>query len=254
MNYATTEMEIKVLNGRITGAKVSGGLCKITVEMNIASSGEEFVLCEASKLSLDDKIMRHKPCSNEEKVFKKFLKEAIESGVKDFYRPKFDPSLDENGRICYVANATPAVGKSYNWWEENAKRFCPERKSRLGTNREYIVFLGTLIKQLSDNGWSVAKAWRAVCNDSKELGHYRNSVNAKYELEPTGSREVCGYCDLGNTYKILAESNEAGGFWLAGGCYYDNFGSDDYPLADLDRDGDCNDDFDCSVGWLVLEK
>lgn len=252
MNYATTEMEIKVSNGRITGAEVSeDGVCKITVEMNIGSSEEEFVLCEASKLSLDDKIMRHRPCSKEEKVFKKLLKEAIKSGVKDFYRPKFDPSLDENGRICYVANALPAVRESYNWWEENARRFCPERKSRLGTDREYIAFLGILIKKLSDKGWSVAKAWRAVCNDSKELGHYYNSLNTKYAFEPTGSREVCGYYDLGNTYKILAESKDDGGFWLAGGYY--RYGSNDCPLANLGHKGGRFYDHCYSVGWLVLE-
>ena len=68
-------------------------------------------------------------------------------------------------------------------------------------------------------GWTCCEAWDAICNDSKNLGHYRNSHNAKHQFEDTGSREICGFFDLANTYKILAEDKEAGGFWLAGGYY-----------------------------------
>lgn len=250
MRKTSTEMEIKVSNGRITSAEVlKDGTCKITVEMN---ANDVFVLCEASKLSLDDEFMKHTPCSDEERTFKKLLEEAIKSGLKDFYRPVFDPSLDKAENICYVSDAKPAVGKSYNWWKETAKQFCPERGSRLGTKKEYIAFLGILIKKLSKSGWSVAEAWNAVCNDSKELGHYRNSPNAKHKFETTNSRKVCGFYDLANAYKILSEDEEAGGFWLVGGCYFN--GSNYYPLTDLYHSYCCNYGNDYGVGWLVLEK
>lgn len=255
MRKTSTEMEIKVSNGRITSAEVlKDGTCKITVEMNTegANANDVFVLCEASKLSLDDEFMKHTPCSDEERTFKKLLEEAIKSGLKDFYRPVFDPSLDKAENICYVSDAKPAVGKSYNWWKETAKQFCPERGSRLGTKKEYIAFLGILIKKLSKSGWSVAEAWNAVCNDSKELGHYRNSPNAKHKFETTNSRKVCGFYDLANTYKILSEDEEAGGFWLAGG-YYGN-SSNYVPLADLNHYCNCHFGNDYGVGWLVLEK
>lgn len=255
MRRASTEMEIKVSNGRITSEDVlRDDTCKITVEVNTegANADDVFVLCEASKLSLDDEFMKHTPCSDEERTFKKLLEEVIKSGLKDFYRPVCDPSLDKAENICYVSDAKPAVGKSYNWWKENAKQFCPERGSRLGTKKEYIAFLGILIKKLSKSGWSVAGAWNAVCNDSKELGHYWNSPNAKYEFEPTNSRKVCGFYDLANAYKILSEDEEGSGFWLAGGCYncYGNF----LPLDDLGHFNFCYGDYDHSVGWLVLEK
>lgn len=255
MGATSTEMEIKVSNGRITSAEVlKDGTCKITVEVNTegANANDVFVLCEASKLSLDDEFMKHTPCSDEETRFKKLLEEAIKSGLKDFYRPVCDPSLDKAENICYVSDAKPAVGKSYNWWKETAKQFCPERGSRLGTKKEYIAFLGILIKKLSKSGWKVAEAWNAVCNDSKELGHYWNSPNAKHEFELTNSRKVCGFYDLANAYKILSEDEEAGGFWFAGGYYFD--GSYCGPLADLDHLGNCGDGNYFSVGWLVLEK
>lgn len=255
MRRTSTEMEIKVSNGRITSAEVlRDGTCKITAEVNTEGANEDdvFVLCEASKLSLDDEFMKHTPCSDKERTFKKLLEEAIKSGLKDFYRPVCDPSLDKAENICYVSDAKPAVGKSYNWWKETAKQFCPERGSRLGTKKEYIAFLGILLKKLSKSGWSVAEAWNAVCKDSKELGHYWNSPNAKHKFEHTNSRKVCGFYDLANAYKILSKDEEAGGFWLAGGCC--NCFSYNLPLAALFLSNYCNYDFNFGVGWLVLEK
>ena len=213
----------------------------------------DFVLIPASTLSLTDKFMHHTPKNEEEKVFKKILTQVIRSGVSDFYRPKLDPSFDGEGKICYQAGLKPAVGKSYNWWEKNAKDFWPERSSRLGTMSEYVVFLGVLIKKLVERGWSIGNAWNAVCNDSRKLGHYCNSEGALHDFELTGSREICGFCDLANVYKILAvENEEVDGFGIAGGVY--NYFSNFNPLASLNLDycHGCG-DYD-SVGWIVLEK
>lgn len=252
MRRTSTEMEIKVSNGRITNAEVlKDGTCKITVEMN--TKNEVFVLCEASKLSLDDEFMYYTPFSDREKDFKKLLEEAIKSGLKDFYRPVFDPSLDSIENIEYKLKGKPAVGKSYSWWKTSSKQFWPERGSRLGTKKEYIAFLGILIKKLSKAGWRVAEAWYAVCNDSHKLGYYWNDeLNGKHELEPTKSRKVCDFYDLANTCKILLEDEEADGFWLASGHYDEcSYGS---PLASLILEDDRFHENDKSVGWLVLEK
>ena len=179
------------------------------------------------------------------------LCETIKSGVKDFYRPVLDPSFNDDGTgICYEFGKKPAVGKSYNWWEKAAKKF--DSSCRLGTRYEYVAFLGVLIKKLVENGWSLSNAWKAVCKDSKALGHYSNSWNKKNAFEDTGSREVCGFFDLANTFKILSEDDKTGVlFWLAGGGYYGH--SDNYPLAglryDFYRDCDRND----SVGWLAFD-
>lgn len=227
----TTEIEIKVFGGR-----------KYTDDI--------FALVEASKLSLDDEFMFHEPKTKEEKELKKLLTEAIKKGLKDFYRPIMDPSFNGKGGICYVKGRKPAVGESYDWWKETALKFLPERNSRLGTETEYIAFLGVLLKKLVSSGWSIAKAWNAVCNDSKELGHYRNSKNAKYEFEPTGSRKIDSYYDLANTYKIL--KHEETGFWIDGDGYYCS--SNEHPLADLFRINHCLDFYYYGVGWLVLEK
>ena len=253
MNKTTTVLEIKISGGRITNAKVlDDGICKLTIETAAENPQDAFVLVEASKLSLDDEFMKYEPQTKREKEFKEQLTETIKKGIKDFWRPKYDPSFNEEGTgICFVAGKKPAIEKSYNWWNKAARAFCPERHSRLGTKSEYVAFLGVLIKKLVESGWKVEEAWNAVCCDSRELGHYRHSKNAMRDFEDTGSREICGFFDLANTYKILAENEETGGFWLASGVC--DGGSCDYPLADLVHGDDqfINNDF--SVGWLVQE-
>ena len=222
----------------------------VIVEFN--SLGPEFKLIEASKLSLDDEFMRYEPRTDGQRYFKNNLTSAIKSGVKDFYRPIYDPSIDKNRNIVFVAGKKPAVGHSYNWWVEAAEKYVSNRQIRLGTKNEYVAFLGVLIKKLIASGWSSEDAWYVVCDDSKMLGHYWNSENAKYDFEETGSREVCGLFDLANTFKILAWDDEAGGFWLASGYYFDN--SSRSPLADLGLYDNLDDDnFNFySVGWYVL--
>ena len=206
---------------------------------------------EAESLSLDDEFMKHKPKTERERATKALVEVAIEKEVKNFYRPIMDPSFTKIGKnICYEKGRLPAIGKSYNWWKKVAEEYCPERNSRLGTRIEYGAFLGVLIKNLVADGKSISWAWNAVCNDSKDLGYYWNSENAKHKVEPTGSRQICEYYDLANTCKILAEDDEAGGFWLAGGSCY-GF-SDVCPLADLCHYFNRSSDRNISVGWLVL--
>lgn len=276
MSKATTELKIEVLGGRICMPNaIPDGKYRLVLEeeesrqntktANIGSTAkvatnldDVLILIEASKLSLEDDFMKYQPGKDENgvKYFKAELTEVIKNGVADFYRPKFDPSFlnEEHTEICYIAGKKPAVGKSYNVWVEMAKKFCPERDSRLGKKSQYIAFCGWLIKKLVESGWSREKAWNAVCTDSKELGHYWNSENAKQSFETTKSREILGLLyDLANTYKLLADDDEgANKFWVAGGNFSN---SNNNPLADLI----CNNFIDyfnngSSVGWLVLSK
>ncbi|MBP3285134.1 MAG: hypothetical protein J6M02_06500 [Clostridia bacterium] len=222
---------------------------KETEVVSFAKEDDDLFVCiKASELSLADAFMQHRPKSENERILKGRLKDVILERIDDFWRPRMDPTLDEAENICFKAGEKPAVGRSYNWWRENAKKYCTKRKSRLGTKSQYVAFLGVLIKTLVDEGWTVDEAWNAVCNDSKKLGHYWNSENTKYDFEPTGSRAIAGFYDLANTYKILAD-DDVGRFWLAGGCYH---GSGNSPLAGLGHLYQCFDCLSNSVGWLVL--
>ncbi len=255
----TAEMKIEVSNARISNAIIMpDGSCKLKLEVEMATqeqndnenANDDCILVEASKLSLKDIFMSHKPKTGAEKKFKAILTEVIKTGIEDFYRPAMDPSFaeKEKTKIHYVAGERPAVGKSYNWWEETIK----DSKWCFGTKAQYVAFLGILIKMLVAKGWTCCEAWDAVCNNSKNLGHYRNSDNAKHQFEDTGSREICGFFDLANTYKILAEDEAAGGFWLASGNYNNN--GSNCPLADLGLFSSYDNYRNSSVAWLVLKK
>ena len=216
---------------------------------------DAFVLVEASKLSLNDEFMKYEPKTKMEEKFKRQLTEVIKKGAKDFWRPKYDPSFNEDGMgICFVAGKKPALSKSYDWWKKAARAFCPERHSRLGTKSEYVAFFGVLIKKLVESGWKVETAWRAACCDSKKLGHYWNSKNAKHDFEDTGSREICGFFDLANTFKILADDDEyCDMLWLVGGCY--RYYSYNKPLAVINcYDQYYNEGYNhhVSVGWVII--
>ncbi len=191
-------------------------------------------------------LLKHKPANIAEATFIDNLKKAISrSSVKEFEVFVNDPSMD-NGKLQFVPGFRPAEGYSYNEMEELAK----ENGLRLGTKHEYILFLGWLINSLIKKGWSKELAWKAVCTDSRDLGHYSNSAEARgYYFEPTGSRMIEGKCDLANTYKILARDEEAGGFWHAGGCYLCR--SYDVPLADLRSCSSYNLLNSDGVGWFV---
>ena len=220
------------------------------LEMEDALKPAFLVKVEASGLSITDEFMQYECESREEKRLKSLLEEVINKGIPDFYRPKFDPSLTDKDKIRFAIGRKPAVGKSYFWWGLASKMVCYERNSRLGTKAQYIAFLGVLIKKLVKNGMTVSKAWKAVCCDSIELGYYYNS-NGSYGMSTTGTHEVCGFCDLANTRKILASDSEYGPFWKAGGYFASN--SRKFTLADFEEHVGISEIQDNAVGWIVFD-
>lgn len=258
---ATTEIEIEVSKGRIIETNVMpDGKCKLVIDTSVLERANTvvvpqsgtFVKVEASKLCFDDKFLKHQPKTKNEQELMNKIKDEIKRSPKDFWRPKYDPSFNKTGTgICYHPGMAPAVGKSFNWWEEAARKFYPERKSQLGTKSRYIAFLAVLIKTLVANGWTVANAWNAVCNDSKKLGNYCNSDNAYYTLEYTGRREVYDFFDLANTCKFIADDEEKSCFWIASGCYWND--SRYFPLKNLERSSKRIEEYVHCCGWLILE-
>ncbi len=249
------------ITGNITRVKIKGrkieifsiheGLNQEEIKGTQEYIEKYFPIVKASTLSLEDEFLKHEPETNQQTRFKNALNSAIKSGLSDFRAQRMDACFDEEGNICFKAGMKPAVGKlSANDWKRVAKEFLPEKESRLGTTKERIAFLGLLIKYLiEEKGYKVKDAWKAVCDQSKDLGHYWDSENAKHEFEDTGSRQIGEWCDLGNTCKIT-EEDEASGFSLVGGCYF--FSGDFYPLADVGSFGYPGGVYYRSVGWFVL--
>lgn len=212
---------------------------------------EKFPIVRASTLSLEEAFMRHEPQSNQQLRLKNSITLGIKEGLKDFRCAIMDPTFDESGNYVYQKGKKPAVGKSARYGKDKLKEFMPEKNSRMGTGKEHDAFLGILIRYLIEvEGYNVADAWKAVCNDSKHLGHYKNSENAKGELETTGNRKIGSFYDLGNTCKIVEHENYKVGFALI--CAYYGGYSDDYPLSVLEPFGP-DDEIKFGVPWLVLD-
>lgn len=261
--FAATEFEIEVSKGRINlPNNLPDGIYKLVMESEtcatkctatMAQQCKEFVRIPASELSLAECwFSNFRPDTLAEENFYKEVKEVIKEGVKDFWRPKYDPSLTEDGtKICYLPGKKPITGKNYEWWNERTKEFNPKCKSRLGTKSEYVAFLAVLIKSLVASGWEMANAWNAVCNDSKELGHYCNSRNAKDTFEYTGSRRICEFYDLGNTIKMLAKDKQNDRLWLTSGSY--KAYSTVSPLAERFNVEPQKSVYTRTTGWLILE-
>ena len=206
----------------------------------------------SDELFLNDKWFQHRPRTYRQKILKDSLQQIIKSGIPDFRRPIMDPSEDEYGDIFFDANSMPATGHSANWWDRVAKMYMPGKNSRLGTQKQYDAFLGVLIKQLvEEQGWRVSAAWKSVCDNSSKLGHYYNSAHAKEEFEPTGSRRIGIWCDLGNTSKIIKNEDNSG-FGLASGdcCACGEI----YPLSDVFEISDPDKDIELGVGWIVADE
>ena len=213
-------------------------------------SDERLMLIDTMKAGFYDNVLGFKSEDDRIQKFVKDIRKAREIGVAPFYKLVIDPSL-EGDNVVYKKGLKPAVGHSYNWWVEAAKDMTPveDRKWQICTEHQYMALLAFLINRAVETAWDIKVAIEAVVLDSRKLGHYRNSNRAKGAFELTGSREIFGIFDLGNTCKILSCSN-GDGFWVAGGNY--NFYSFEYPLADLLHRKCVVIDYDSSVAELVL--
>ena len=241
---------VSIKGGKIEIFSIPKGLNQEEIKGTQEYIEKYFPIAKASTLSLKDEFLKHEPETEEQRKFKNALISAIKSGLSDFRAQRMDACFDEEGNICFKAGMKPAVGKSPNWWKGTAEKFMPEKGSRLGTTKERIAFLGLLIKYLiEEKGYTVSNAWKAVCDQSKDLGHYWDSENAKHDFEDTGSRQVSEWYDLANTYKITVD-DEVGGFSLVGGLC--NCNGNDCPLADVYSVYSPGNEYNNSVGWLVL--
>lgn len=206
----------------------------------------ETISVEGSDSQIYSELLEYTPTDSAGESFLENLREAVDTGVNPFKVPIYDPSISKNGSLQFVAGCKPAVGYSF----DELKELASKNGVQLGSKNQYILFLATIINRLIEEGWTKANAIYAVCTDSTEVGHYWNSKKIKHDFEVTGSRKIAGKCDLGNTFKILAKDEKAGGFWLAGGCY--RIYGYCSPLASLNLCNCYDIYYDNGVGWFVL--
>lgn len=223
----------------------------ITTNVWIPEMEDIFPVVRASKLSVNDSYLQYIPETDAQKEAKKMIICAINMGnLKDFRKPVMDPSVDEDGEIFFAKGNLPAIGFSAEWWEDKAKKLMPEKNSRIGTKKEYAAFLAVIIKTLvEEEGFKVEWAWRAVCDNSRNLGHYSDSLFGTLGVEPTGDRPVGKWFDLANTRKII----KTGAFFyslVSGGCELEGDAS---PLAKIKRMESARMNCGNATGWVIMD-
>lgn len=181
---------------------------------------EKFPIVRASMLSLKDSFMRFDPNTENQILLQESLVRQIERGAQDFRRPAIDPSLDAEGNIIYMAGLEPALGIPPKLLEQKARNFMTKLNSRIGSNSEYDLFLGTLIKYLvEERNLPVTMAWAEVCFDSELLANTANSpIPYSNGMENTGSRVQGVWADLGNVQKIVLDDRTSQ--FMCRGCMY----------------------------------
>lgn len=191
---------------------------------------------------------KRKFTTRDQKTFKANVLKALKNKPKRGYSwlPAYEPSKDENGSIQFVSGKVVLKGLSSYEWEERLKHYSPENGSKMASITTYFLLL---LRWLKDGHATVQQ----LADDSSEIGHYRNSKNAKHDYEKTGERQFGGfYGFVGNTYKIVKDPDSRSFFSVLGGCYC----NDDYrcPASEVCRDCDPNYRHNYSVGLLDLTK
>lgn len=210
-----------------------------------------FPIIRASTLTIDDPVLQYQPPILHRRLKDSVVKGILE-GIDDFRYPIIDPWLDENDELVYQMGKWPAVYKSAKFWDEKFQNFMPEKNSRMATSLQRDVFLIFLIKYLvKEEGYTVAQAWKAVNWDSKKMGHYTNSEDAKCFFEKTGSRPVWKFYDLANTAKIVKYDKSESGYGIMGGSFKEPSGN--YPLSTIRQVYNSNYEYDYSTGAIVMD-
>lgn len=186
--------------------------------------------------------------TNGQKKFKANVLKALKNKPQEGYRwiPVFEPSKDLKGNLKYVAGENVLRGlKSYEW-EKRFKEYSPQNGSQQASITTYFLLA---LRWLKDGVATIEQ----LADDSKEIGHYRNSENAKHCFEKTGEREFGGlFGFVGNTYKIVKDSESSSGFSLVDGSYIHH--GYEYPLADVSHSDFPDHTYNHGVGLLELTK
>jgi hypothetical protein len=179
------------------------------------------------------------------KEFKNDVLKALKNKPVEGYCwiPVFEPSM-LRGNLQYVSGAEVLINLTSFDWEDLFNKYSPENGSKQATCTTYFLLL---LRWLKDGIATVEQLTR----DSKEIGHYWDSENAKKNFEKTGEREFGGlYGFVGNTCKIVKDSESSGGFSIVGGDY-DHYG---WPLSFVFQHMNPFSRWDNGVGLLELTK
>lgn len=155
----------------------------------------------------------------EQKAFREEVLEAIENMPTEGYRwiPVYEPSKGEDGEIQFIPGKNVLMGLASYEWIKRLKEYSPENESQEASKTTYFLLL---MRWLKDGIASLEQ----IADNSKEIGHFSDSKDAKYGFEKTGEREFGGLCGfVGNTYKAVnipgSRARNPIPLWFGGDCF-----------------------------------
>jgi len=171
---------------------------------------------------------------------------TVKNAVSTWHTMVYEPSKDVDGNLQYIAGKEVLRNISNYSWERKFQNYSPENGSQMSSITTYYLLLLRFLK----DGFATIEQ---LADDSKEIGHYYDSIDAKHEYEKTGERQLGGiYGFGGNTFKVVKDPESPSGFSILGGdCY--NYGCK-YPLADGEEDDYPYDIKSDRIGLLELIK
>ena len=186
--------------------------------------------------------------TKKQEKFKADVMKALKNKPKEGYRwiPVYEPSKNSKGNLCYTAGKKVLLALNCYEWEKKLKEYSPKNGSREASIKTYFLLA---LRWLKDGVATLEQ----LADNSTEIGHYWNSEDARHYMEKTGEREFGGlYGFVGNTCKIVKDSESNSGFSIVGG-FYIRMGIG-YPLANVLHDDCPNGTEACGVGLLELTK
>ena len=210
--------------------------------------------CRIDPRSFEGEWIEHQPTTKRQEETMMIYQDAKDKGrLHPFTCMTIDPSV-KDGKLVYQKGMPIRTIFSYRQWEKMIINYNLSRNSRMMTRTEYVCRnLFIIQKMVEESGYKIEVAWRKLCDASEEIGHYCDSDNFRECFEPTGSRNVCGFYDLGNAYKLIKEDpwKETRVFLAAGGdCLARGWES---PVADIGYLGDVDYVAKYGVGMLAMD-
>ena len=186
--------------------------------------------------------------TNKQEKFKADVMKALKNKPKEGYRwiPVYEPSKNSEGDLCYTAGKEVLRALNSYEWKKRLNEYSPENGSREASITTYFLLL---LRWLKDGMATIEQ----LADNSKEIGHYWESKDAKNTMEKTGEREFGGlYGFVGNTYKIVEDSESYLGSSFVGG-YFNSHGNG-YPLAHVEDNLVPHNTVNIGIGLLELIK
>lgn len=151
-------------------------------------------------ISREDVFLKHIPESNNQIRVRRAAETVLYSKVKNFRIPKYAPAFVAEDYMIYTERKKKIYFFDAERYDEKIQiPFEKEKNAKIDSLFMYDIYLLTLIKELSKKVATV-KAWRLVCDDSKEL--FRN-----YNWHLNGNKDfVYNFCDIGFP-KLVQTSN-----------------------------------------------